>query len=134
MRPWSAAALRRLRDLQRRASGARGFSSGLSDAEKITQLRAGKAPATGRPLSEIAAEVWGWNTNPVGPGNRSGAKILRRPLKGPLYEAWYPEAAEKNPHNQFRLTEKQERWRAKLRLLRAAGKGPPKKGAGKRKK
>lgn len=94
----------------------------------------GIAPATGRPLKEIEAEIWDHNTNPVGAGHRSGLKILRKPLKGPLYASWYPEAVAKNPHNPYRLTEKQERWKAKLKILRASGKGPPKKGAGKRSK
>lgn len=106
----------------------------MSEDEKLEMLNRGIAPSTGRPLKEIAADVWGWNKNPVGPGHRSGAKILRRPLKGPLYMEWYPPPASAYKNNEFPLTEKQERWRAKLRLLRAAGKGPPKKGEGKRKK
>jgi hypothetical protein len=47
---------------------------------------------------------------------------------------WYPPRAESLPGNEFRLTEVQERWRQKLKGLRANGKGPPKKGAGKRSK
>lgn len=106
----------------------------LSDSEKISQIRAGIAPATGRPLAELARDVWGYSANPAGPGHRSGLKILRRPLKGPLYASWYPEPLSANPLNPIRLTDKQERWRKKLKMLRASGKGPPKKGAGKRSK
>lgn len=107
----------------------------LADLEKIRILREeGIAPETGRKLSEIAAEVWDHNTNPAGPGHRSGLKTLRKPLKGPLYASWYPEPASKNPFNPFKLTPKQERWKEKLKMLRAAGKGPPKKGSGKRPK
>lgn len=105
-----------------------------TDLEKLQALSKGVAPSSGRPLSEIAAEVWGHNRNPVGPGHRSGAKILRRPLKGPLYMSWYPPPPSSYSLNPYRLTPKQERWRAKLKMLRAVGKGPPKKGAGKRSK
>lgn len=106
----------------------------MSEDEKITLIRQGIAPATGEPLRSLAADIWGWKKNPVGPGHRSGAKILERPLKGPLYTSWYPESPYKSKLNEFRVSEQQERWREKLRLLRAGGKGPPKKGEGKRKK
>lgn len=85
-------------------------------------------------MKDMEAEVWDYNTNPVGPGHRAGLKILAKPLKGPLYASWYPEAAAKNPHNPIRLTDKQQRWQDKLKILRASGKGPPKKGSGKRSK
>lgn len=107
----------------------------LADLEKIRILREeGIAPETGRKLTEIAAEIWDHNTNPAGPNHRSGLKALRKPLKGPLYASWYPEPDSKNPFNPFKLTPKQERWKEKLKILRAAGKGPPKKGSGKRSK
>lgn len=107
----------------------------LADLEKIRILREeGIAPETGRKLSEIAAEIWDHNTNPAGPNHRSGLKALQKPLKGPLYASWYPEPDSKNPFNPFKLTPKQERWKEKLKILRAAGKGPPKKGSGKRSK
>lgn len=108
--------------------------SSLSEAEKLAQIRAGIAPATGRSLDQVAREVWGHVKDPVGPGHRSGQKILRRPLKGPLYTSWYPPPLESMKGNPITLTEKQERWQKKLKILRAAGKGPPKKGAGKRSK
>lgn len=138
MRGWTVTALRALR-WRRDAGCARGLSaaadvSAMSDAEKVAMLRSGVAPASGRPMRDVAADVWGWNKNPVPPGQRSGAKILSRPLRGPMYLSWYPPRPSENKLNPYRLTEKQERWRAKLRLLRAAGKGPPKKGAGKRRK
>lgn len=105
-----------------------------SEEELLKSLQKGIAPATGRPLREIAADVWGHTKHPAGPGNRSGRKILERPLKGPLYMSWYPQRPESIKENRFKLTEKQERWQQKLKLLRAGGKGPPKKGAGKRSK
>ena len=102
--------------------------------EIIAKLNEGIAPATGQPLSEIAAEIFGHVTDPVGPGQRSGRKILERKLRGPMYVNWYPEPAAKNLENEFRLTEIQERRKEKLERLKLAGKGPPKKGSGKRAK
>lgn len=114
-------------------AGASTSTPTMADLEKIRILREkGIAPATGRKLADIAAEVWEHNTNPVGPGHRSGLKVLQKPLKGALYASWYPEPDAKNPFNPFKLTPKQERWKEKLKVLRAAGKGPPKKGSGKR--
>lgn len=109
-------------------------ASNIREDELIKSLRNGIAPATGRPLSEVAAEVWGHSRNVAGPSHRSGQKLLRKPLKGPLYTSWYPEPMSAIPENPFKLTPKQQRWKEKLKILRASGKGPPKKGAGKRSK
>lgn len=105
-----------------------------SDEHKINLLRKGIAPATGRPLKEIQAEVWGHSRDPAQPGQRSGEKLLRRPLRGHLFTSWYPPPISSYKSLPFKLTEKQERWKVKLKTLRASGKGPPKKGAGKRSK
>lgn len=105
-----------------------------TDGEKLALIQRGISPATGKPLSELAASLWRHTPSPAGPGNRSGQRYLRRPLKGPLYVAWYPPSPTSYSLNPLRKTEKQERWLAKLAMLRAAGKGPPKKGAGKRSK
>lgn len=105
-----------------------------TDEEKIRLLSRGIAPATGRSLADISAEVWCHNRTPAGVNHRSGEKILRRPLKGELYTSWYPTPLSKIPGNPIKLTAKQMRWKEKLRLLRASGKGPPKKGEGKRAK
>jgi small subunit ribosomal protein S33 len=105
-----------------------------STTTAYASIRAGVAPATGRQLAEVAAEVWGHAapSECAKPGERSARKLLARPLKGPMYAAWYPPRPESMKFSEFKLTEKQERWQNKLRVLRAAGKGPPKKGAGKR--
>lgn len=97
-------------------------------------IRSGVAPATGRSYDEIAAEVWGHvpPSERVPPGERSFRKLLQRPLRGPLYASWYPPRPETFEYNEFKLTDEQERRQKKLRMLRAAGKGPPKKGSGKR--
>lgn len=107
-----------------------------AESEAYVSIRHGVAPATGRSLADVAAEVWG-NASPserAMPGERSARKLLRRPLKGHLYASWYPPRAETYEWNEFKLTPKQVRRQAKLRQLRAAGKGPPKKGAGRRQK
>lgn len=109
-------------------------AANLTEEEQIQSLAKGIAPATGRPLKDIAAEIWGHTRDPVGPGHRSGEKLLRRPLKGPLYTSWYPPPLHAYKNNPFKFTEKQMRWQEKLKILRASGKGPPKKGAGKRAK
>lgn len=108
---------------------------GMSDAEKIRILQEErKSPASGRSLTDIASDIWQHNKTPTGAGHRSGLKILSRPLKGPLYKSWYPLALHEIEGNKFILTDKQERWKKKLKMLRASGKGPPKKGSGKRSK
>lgn len=119
--------------LRRLAAQSRALSS-LSEAQKIEKIRQGVAPSSGRKLTEIAAEIWGHVRDPAGPGHRSGIKYLKKPLKGPLYEQWYPIPIHQIKGSPVKLTDKQERWQKKLKVLRAAGKGPPKKGSGKRSK
>lgn len=108
-----------------------------AQAEQIRVLREdGVAPATGRPLQEIASTVWRHKVKSAvtGPGHRSGLKVLARPLKGALYTSWYPLMEYEYKGTEIKTTPKQERWQKKLKILRAGGKGPPKKGAGKRSK
>jgi Mitochondrial ribosomal subunit S27 len=111
-------------------------SSPMAEADAYASIRRGVAPATGRSLADVAAELWGHALpgERAMPGERSARKLLRKPLKGPLYASWYPKRLESYDWNEFKLTEKQIRRQAKLRQLRAAGKGPPKKGSGKRQK
>lgn len=111
----------------------RAFATTAEDAA-YASIRKGIAPATGRTFAEVAAEVWEHvpPNERVPPGERSVRKLLKKPLRGPLYASWYPPRPESLSFNKFKLTEKQERWKKKLRMLRAAGKGPPKKGQGKR--
>ena len=97
-------------------------------------LQAGIAPATNEKLSDIAARIFGHVTNPAGPGHRSGRKILERRLRGPDYVDWYPTPYGKKGGDGPKLTEIQMRRKEKAKALRIAGKGPPKKGEGKRSK
>lgn len=107
-----------------------------AESAAYASIRRGIAPATGRRLEDIAAEVWGHvpPSERAPPGERSARKLLRRPLRGQLYVDWYPKRFESYEWNELKLTEIQERRKAKLRQLRASGKGPPKKGSGKRSK
>lgn len=124
------------RGLTAAASTAAPAAPAASEREAYALIRRGIAPATGRSLADVAAEVWGHAplSERAMPGERSARKLLRRPLKGPLYVSWYPKRLETYEWNEFKLTEQQVRRQAKLRQLRTSGKGPPKKGAGKRSK
>lgn len=67
---------------------------------------------------------------------RTGNKILRRKPIGPLAVTYHPKDLTKQLKKlspEFE-TEEQERRREKLALMKRRGKGPPKKGAGKRAK
>lgn len=104
--------------------------------EAYRKLRSGIVPSTGGDLNEVIAHVW--EHIPISerakPGERSPHKLLRKPLRGQEYVNHYPERIESVKELGMGLTEQQERYRKKLKLLRARGKGPPKKGEGKRSK
>mmetsp|Transcript_47328 Transcript_47328/g.88147 ORF Transcript_47328/g.88147 Transcript_47328/m.88147 type:complete len:159 (-) Transcript_47328:332-808(-) len=91
-------------------------------AEEITELE-----STGRKI---------FGMRPFSPGcKRTGAKVLRKKLVGPLfYDVYYGKPFEdvlRKVYPDF-LTEKEDRRKQKLAYLRRRGKGPPKKGQGKR--
>ena len=67
---------------------------------------------------------------------RTGHQVLKKRLVGPLEARYYPEdiAPVVRKINPGWTTEIQQRRLDKLEILRRRGKGPPKKGAGKRKK
>lgn len=65
---------------------------------------------------------------------RTGAKILKRKPYGPIWNSYYPEdssRAIRNLNPDFQ-TELEERRLAALAKAKQVGKGPPKKGQGKR--
>ena len=72
---------------------------------------------------------------------RTGLQNLKKPLTGAYEARFYPESIEKAAVNSQKAcsmvpqytSELQERRQAKLRVLRQRGKGPPKKGSGKKK-
>eukprot|EP00567_Pseudictyota_dubia_P006244 CAMPEP_0197433990 /NCGR_PEP_ID=MMETSP1175-20131217/1784_1 /TAXON_ID=1003142 /ORGANISM="Triceratium dubium, Strain CCMP147" /LENGTH=94 /DNA_ID=CAMNT_0042962543 /DNA_START=74 /DNA_END=358 /DNA_ORIENTATION=- len=73
------------------------------------------------------------------PGNNPAHKTLKKALSGPYEKRYYPESIDKYarkcmPEGVRYTTEIQARRLAKLDQLRRRGKGPPKKGAGKKSK
>ena len=63
---------------------------------------------------------------------RTGNKILRRPLKGPKVVSWWHKPISAFAQGtEYNVLANEDRL-AKLDKLRRRGKGPPKKGAGKR--
>uniref|UniRef100_A0A7S2HGM2 Small ribosomal subunit protein mS33 n=1 Tax=Helicotheca tamesis TaxID=374047 RepID=A0A7S2HGM2_9STRA len=71
---------------------------------------------------------------------RTGHQVLKKPVVGPYLAKYYMEPMEKSARKAWRTfgymppytTEQQERRLLKNEKLRQKGKGPPKKGAGKR--
>jgi len=92
----------------------------------------GIAPATGRKLEEIRAEIFeiALSTSNV----RSPRKLLRKPLMGPKVLDWYVKPLHHYPQASVKMDELQMRRREKVAELRRLGKGPPKKGESKRSK
>ncbi|KAM7268042.1 hypothetical protein ACFE04_010208 [Oxalis oulophora] len=79
-------------------------------------------------VDEARARIFGHMLNPT--GQRTAHKILRKKLIGEKVAAWYPhDIKEDDPMLMAR--EQQERL-SKLEMLKRRGKGPPKKGQGKR--
>eukprot|EP00850_Spirogloea_muscicola_P009357 SM000052S17749 [mRNA] locus=s52:491450:492036:+ [translate_table: standard] len=80
-----------------------------------------------RGVAEASARIFG---AVVGNGLRSGHKVLRGKLVGPHIAAWYPTPLQQldpmyqDPAEKARVL--------KLERLKRRGKGPPKKGQGKR--
>ena len=64
-------------------------------------------------------------------GKRLGKKQLNKPLIGEALNSWYPVTLEEALGGEF-TSVKQHRRTAQLERLRRRGKGPPKKGEGKR--
>mmetsp|Transcript_7127 Transcript_7127/g.14960 ORF Transcript_7127/g.14960 Transcript_7127/m.14960 type:complete len:155 (-) Transcript_7127:369-833(-) len=112
------------------SSAARGLAGDATDAAqqptKVTKA------VTKEYLDEARWKIFG--TYP-GNGLRSGRKILRKNLVGDKVLAWYPQTEpHAKVHKGDKLWDDPDLWTAKERLERykRRGKGPPKKGAGKR--
>ncbi|XP_068649518.1 small ribosomal subunit protein mS33-like [Aristolochia californica] len=86
------------------------------------------ASAAVKGVTEARAAIFGHVLNPT--GQRSAHKILRKKLIGEKVASWYPFDIKKaDPHVMAR--QEQERL-SKLEMLKRRGKGPPKKGQGRR--
>ncbi|THU50449.1 hypothetical protein C4D60_Mb06t20340 [Musa balbisiana] len=79
-------------------------------------------------VAEARARIFGHVLNPT--GKRSPHKILRKKLIGDKVAQWYPYDI-KNDDPLVLAREEKQRL-AKLEMLKRRGKGPPKKGQGKR--
>ncbi|KAK0586987.1 hypothetical protein LWI29_015721 [Acer saccharum] len=79
-------------------------------------------------VNEARARIFGHVLNPT--GQRSPHKILRKKLIGDKVSEWYPHDIKKDDPL-FMARREQERL-SKLEMLKRRGKGPPKKGQGKR--
>ncbi|KAL0908758.1 hypothetical protein M5K25_023267 [Dendrobium thyrsiflorum] len=79
-------------------------------------------------VTEARARIFGHVLNPT--GKRSPHKILRKKLIGEKVAQWYPYDI-KNDDPLILAREEKERL-AKLEMLKRRGKGPPKKGQGRR--
>ncbi|KAG1365132.1 hypothetical protein COCNU_12G001320 [Cocos nucifera] len=79
-------------------------------------------------VTEARARIFGHILNPT--GERSPHKILRKKLIGDKVAQWYPYDI-KNDDPLVLAREEKERL-AKLEMLKRRGKGPPKKGQGRR--
>ena len=112
-------------------------STSAAAADKNAEAAAGGAtspPAyvTKEYLDNVRFRIFGTH---IGNGLRSGRKVLRKNLIGDKVLAWYPQTeAYGKPHQGDKLWEDPDLFVAKDRLERyqRRGKGPPKKGAGKR--
>ncbi|CAM8983385.1 unnamed protein product [Rhodiola kirilowii] len=79
-------------------------------------------------LTEARARIFGHVLNPT--GQRSPHKILRKKLFGEKIAAWYPYDPK---YDDPAVIKREESERlSKLEMLKRRGKGPPKKGQGKR--
>eukprot|EP00579_Thalassiosira_antarctica_P008762 CAMPEP_0201902046 /NCGR_PEP_ID=MMETSP0902-20130614/54753_1 /ASSEMBLY_ACC=CAM_ASM_000551 /TAXON_ID=420261 /ORGANISM="Thalassiosira antarctica, Strain CCMP982" /LENGTH=97 /DNA_ID=CAMNT_0048436035 /DNA_START=425 /DNA_END=718 /DNA_ORIENTATION=- len=90
-------------------------------------------------IAAVTREIFGTLPNR---GVRTGMQFLKKPLTGAYEARWYMESIEPYARRAQRActsfpiytSELQERRSTKLRMLRQRGKGPPKKGTGKRSK
>lgn len=78
--------------------------------------------------TEARAAVFGHAVNPL--GKRAATKLLRKKLIGEHVAQWYPDDIKRDDPVVMAREEKERL--AKLEMLKRRGKGPPKKGQGRR--
>ncbi|KAI7724980.1 hypothetical protein M8C21_009123 [Ambrosia artemisiifolia] len=86
------------------------------------------AQATFRGVTEARAHIFGHVLNPT--GQRSAHKILRKNFIGEKVASWYPDDVLKE--DPMVVARKEQERLSKLEMLKRRGKGPPKKGQGKK--
>nr|KAJ0204489.1 hypothetical protein LSAT_V11C500283090 [Lactuca sativa] len=91
-------------------------------------LRSMLADAAIRGVNEARAKIFGHVLNTT--GQRSAHKILRKKFIGEKVASWYPNDIQKE--DPMVVARKEQERLSKLEMLKRRGKGPPKKGQGKR--
>ncbi|KAK9733486.1 hypothetical protein RND81_04G071000 [Saponaria officinalis] len=86
------------------------------------------AAAIGKGVTEARANIFGHVINPT--CQRSAHKVLRKKLIGDKVSQWYPYDIKHDDPNI--MARKEEERMSKLEMLKRRGKGPPKKGQGRR--
>ncbi|CAJ1950089.1 unnamed protein product [Sphenostylis stenocarpa] len=79
-------------------------------------------------VSEARARIFGHQLNPS--GKKSPHKILRMKLFGEKVAQWYPHDIKKD--DPLVMARQEQERLSKLEMLKRRGKGPPKKGQGRR--
>ncbi|XP_031259601.1 28S ribosomal protein S33, mitochondrial-like [Pistacia vera] len=79
-------------------------------------------------VTEARARIFGHVLNPT--GQRSPHKLLRKKLIGENVSKWYPHDIKWD--DPLLMARKEQERLSKLQMLKRRGKGPPKKGQGKR--
>ncbi|KAK6164349.1 hypothetical protein DH2020_001213 [Rehmannia glutinosa] len=102
----------------------------MSVRSSLGSLRNVLAEAAIKGVTEARARIFGQVLNPT--GQRSPHKLLRKKLIGDKVAAWYP--YDINKDDPLVMARKEQERLNKLEMLKRRGKGPPKKGQGKRAK
>ncbi|XP_059626773.1 small ribosomal subunit protein mS33-like [Cornus florida] len=96
----------------------------------VGSLKSILAEAAIQGLTEVRAKIFGHVLNPT--GAKSSHKILRKKLIGEKVAQWYPYDIKKD--DPLVMAQEEQERIAKLEMLKRRGKGPPKKGQGKKAK
>ncbi|XP_011080148.1 uncharacterized protein LOC105163487 [Sesamum indicum] len=102
----------------------------MSVCSGLGSLKNVLAEAAKRGVTEARARIFGHVLNPT--GQRSPHKILRKKLIGDKVAAWYP--YDINKDDPLVMARREQERLNRLEMLKRRGKGPPKKGQGKRAK
>ncbi|KAG8389122.1 hypothetical protein BUALT_Bualt02G0196400 [Buddleja alternifolia] len=103
----------------------------MSVSRSFGSLKNVLAEAAMKGVTEARARIFGHVLNPT--GQRSPHKILRKKLIGEKVAAWYPNY-DVNKDDPLVMARKEQERLNTLETLKRRGKGPPKKGQGKRAK
>ncbi|XP_054784625.1 uncharacterized protein LOC129291357 [Prosopis cineraria] len=86
------------------------------------------AVAVTQGLTEARARIFGHVINPT--GKRSAHKLLRKKLIGEKVAQWYPYDIQRD--DPLVMAQQEQERLSRLEMLKRRGKGPPKKGQGRR--